>query len=59
MKQPLLPTLDDLEERVPDFITDGTISYCRHCGAEKEASAKFYVTHYHECVKPRIEEGKR
>lgn len=57
---PLLPTLDDLIEREPDFVNDGTISYCRHCGVEKDASnAKFFIEHFRECVEPRTREPRQ
>lgn len=53
-----LPTADELEAQ-SDFVADGDIAYCRHCGVVKEASAKFFVDHYRECVKPRLDAGER
>ena len=55
------PTMNDLVpadalDRPSDFLTDGTISYCQYCGAVKEASAKFFIDHYRDCVKPRLNE---
>lgn len=52
-----LGTAADLDD--PDFIADagGTVSYCRHCGVAKEASASFFTEHAFECVEPRRREG--
>lgn len=54
---PPMPTAGVLEEE-PDFVADPNApqSYCRHCGVVKEASAKFFVDHYRECVEPRRRE---
>jgi len=46
-------TAADIDD--PDFIADpeGLVSYCRHCGVTKEASASFFIEHARECVEPR------
>ncbi len=46
-----MPRADELGE--PDFITTAAGSHCQHCGVEKEATAKFFIEHYRECVEPR------
>lgn len=52
-----LPTLDDLidaELDEPDFVaTPNGDAICRHCGIVKEASARFFIKHFADCVKPR------
>jgi hypothetical protein len=53
---PGMKRASEIEAEQSDFATDGVKSWCKFCGAIKEASAKFYVEHYHECVKPRQHE---
>lgn len=54
-----LKTAADLEEEQTDFESDGEQAWCKHCGVVKEASAKFFIDHYRECVEPRRKLNER